>query len=293
MLKHIGRCGQKWRKVLSRMTEQILHIEGIDVHVLIEGNASLPTIVMLHGFSGSVDTWSEVTQSLKGKFHIVRIDLIGHGKTSAPEDVKRYRMAQQIAHLEKIFEQLNLEAFTLVGYSMGGRIALSYAIEYPERVSSLILESASPGLATEEERVQRQLSDKKLAERIVRDGLESFVNFWEEIPLFDSQKDLPLARRQKVRNERLNQQEIGLANSLLGIGTGSQPSYWREIEKMALPVLLITGEYDEKFIKISREMKRFFPNVQELIVNHVGHAIHVEKPVLFATMIEKHILEVN
>lgn len=268
-----------------------MSIRGLDVHVVIEGEASLPTIVFLHGFSGSVQTWSEVTPYLQDQFRVVCIDLIGHGKTTAPTDSKRYRMDEQTADLELVFEQLNLKSFTLVGYSMGGRIALAYTSDYPKRVKSLIVESASPGLANEEDRITRRKSDEKLAAKIVDEGIESFVNFWEEIPLFDSQKRLPQKRRNQVRKERMCQQERGLANSLRGIGTGSQPSYWEKLQRITIPVLLVTGEFDKKFIGISQEMKRFLLNGQELTVNDAGHAIHVEKPTLFATMIKKYLLQ--
>lgn len=267
----------------------MMHIRGIDVHVCTEGNEALPTIIFLHGFSGSGQTWREVTNYLKGEFQVVSIDLIGHGKSSVPVDFKRYQMVEQLADLEMIFKQLKLDNFTLVGYSMGGRVALAYASEYPARVKSLILESASPGLATEDEREARRKSDELLADRIMREGITSFVNFWENIDLFDSQKDLSKERRERVRNERLSQREQGLSNSLLGIGTGSQPSYWRRIEEISMPVYLITGEYDKKFIGISQEMKKSIPNVHELTVENAGHAIHVEKPLLFATMIREYI----
>lgn len=275
------------------MIEKVIAIREIDVYVSIEGDNSLPAIVFLHGFSGSTQTWSEVTFNLQNQFHVVCIDLIGHGNTTAPADYKRYRMEEQTADLESIFEQLNLKSFTLVGYSMGGRVALAYTSDYPKRVSSLILESASPGLASLEDRSNRKKSDEKLAAKIVNEGIESFVTFWEDIPLFDSQKRLSQERRSKVRDERMNQQESGLANSLLGIGTGSQPSYWGKLQTITIPVLLITGGFDKKFIRISQEMKQFIPKVQELTVNDAGHAIHVEKPTLFATMIKEYLLKGN
>ncbi|MBO1914528.1 alpha/beta fold hydrolase, partial [Microvirga sp. 3-52] len=106
-----------------------------------------------------------------------------------------------------------------VGYSMGGRIALSYTINHPKRVASLILESSTPGLETERERIERMNKDKILAQKICSEGILSFVEFWEGIPLFDTQKKLSTEQQQKIRTERLSQNAVGLANSLLGIGT--------------------------------------------------------------------------
>lgn len=275
------------------MSEQSISVRGIDIHVEIHGATHLPTIVLLHGFTGSTATWHKVSKQLEGVARTVAIDLTGHGKTSAPLEKTRYSMEQQVKDLEYLFEYLGLESFVLLGYSMGGRIALAYTVLYPSRVSSLILESASPGLRLEEDRAVRRKADQRLAEKLMTDGLSAFIDYWEDIALFQSQKRLAHDVRQSIRQERLRQRAIGLSNSLRGIGTGSQPSYWSSLTKVRVPVMLITGELDSKFIDISREMQVHFPNVRHETIPHAGHAIHVEKPDVFATMIEKHILHVK
>ena len=175
---------------------------------------------------------------------------------------------------------------------MGGRIALSYTIKLPERVTSLILESSTPGLKAEIERSERMNKDKLLAEKISSEGIQSFVEFWESIPLFHSQKKLSAEKRQEIRRERLSQNEVGLASSLLGIGTGSQPSNWHRLKDINASVLLITGGIDKKFVKIAQEMKKLLYYSNHCVVKDAGHAIHVEKPTLFATMIEEHVQEI-
>lgn len=272
------------------MREQFIPIRGIDIHVAIHGEEYLPTVVLLHGFTGSTATWNEVSKRLTGVVRTVAIDLTGHGKTTAPVEPDRYEMDQQVKDLEALFDYLGLRSFVLVGYSMGGRIALAYTILYPNRVSSLILESASPGLRLENERMERRQADHQLAEKLEKDGLPAFVGFWENIPLFHTQKRLSATVRQTIRQERLGQRASGLANSLRGIGTGSQPSYWPGLSSIQIPVQLLTGELDTKFINISREMENHLPNVRHETIPNAGHAIHVEKPYVFATMIEKHIL---
>ena len=275
------------------MNENTIRVRGIDYYVETAGSEDLPTIVFLHGFTGSTATWQEVTKMLKGKYRTVAIDLTGHGKTSIPRDVNRYSMDEQVEDLEELFNALSFQQFKLVGYSMGGRVALAYTIRYPKRVTSLILESSSPGLKTENERMERQAADGRLADRIVSEGLRAFIDFWGNIPLFSSQKKLLAEKQLAVKNERLSQSETGLANSLRGIGTGSQASYWDRLHTVNLPVLLITGELDTKFVNISREMQSYFPNVRHETIDHTGHAIHVEKPDTFATMIEEHISELK
>lgn len=275
------------------MIEKKLPIRNESIYVQIIGESHLPTIVFLHGFTGTSATWSEVMAHLKGRFRLVAIDLTGHGKTSIPRDERRYTIDEQLKDLETIFQVLNLTDFTLVGYSMGGRIALAYTVNYPSRVKTLILESSSPGLKTQEERAIRKSADEKLARKIQTEGMQKFVDFWENIPLFDSQKRMTTEKQEMVREERLQQNEVGLANSLRGIGTGSQPSYWENLKGITIPVHLITGEIDQKFVDISQEMKAVLPNATAQTVKNVGHAIHVEKPVVFATMVVEHILSVN
>lgn len=271
------------------MIENILYVRGQKFHVKITGNDSLPVIVFLHGFTGSTETWTSVIDLLGEEFKCIAIDLTGHGKTTVPKDYNRYSMEEQITDLEYVFDQLKLAKFTLVGYSMGGRVALAYTLRYTKRVSSLILESASPGLIEESERIERKKADAKLSTKIMQNGIQEFVDFWEEIALFNSQKKLSADIKNAVREERLSQSKIGLANSLLGIGTGSQTSYWHQLSKIDLPVLLITGEIDKKFVQISEEMLKFLPFAEHRIQKAIGHAIHVENPVLFATMVREHI----
>lgn len=275
------------------MNEKTICIRGINMHVEIEGEENLPSVVFLHGFTGSTASWREITKLLKGNYQTIAVDLTGHGKSTIPEDIDRYSMDEQVVDLETLFTELSLDQFILVGYSMGGRVALAYTTHYSRRVSSLILESSSPGLKTKVEREERQAADRRLAERILTDGLPAFIDFWGNIPLFASQKTLSEEKQLAVKHERLSQSEIGLANSLRGIGTGSQASYWDSLGTVNLLVLLITGELDTKFVNISREMQRNFPNVRHETIEQVGHAIHVEKPATFATMIEEHISELK
>ena len=274
------------------MNEKLIEVRGQKIYVTSNGCNTLPVIVFLHGFTGSSATWTAIVEPLKDKFKTVTIDLTGHGKTMAPTNPNRYSMDEQIADLEALFSELNLKSFTLVGYSMGGRIALAYANKYPTKVLLLILESASPGIKTESERIERRKTDEMLAERIVKDGIPSFVEFWESIPLFNSQKKLTAKIQNAVREERMSQSATGLANSLMGIGTGSQPSYWNELHTIKLPILLITGEIDKKFVEIAQEMKKAFPSANHKTIKDSGHALHVENSTLFATMIEEQVMKV-
>ncbi|PYF01951.1 2-succinyl-6-hydroxy-2,4-cyclohexadiene-1-carboxylate synthase [Ureibacillus chungkukjangi] len=262
-----------------------LKVRGVTVNIRIWNEHLEQTIVMLHGFTGSVSTWNTVAQSLSD-YRVVAIDLVGHGQTDSPKDIAAYTMDEQLLQLNEIFQQLKLHHFILLGYSMGGRVALAYATAFPREISHLLLESASPGLKSAQERAIRRSSDEGLAAIIEANGLEAFVDKWENIPLFATQKKLSLNAQQAIREERLSQSEIGLANSLRGMGTGAQSSLWSRLEELKMPVTLITGELDEKFCKIAEEMQALLQNAQNVTVKQAGHAIHVENPEQFATIVK-------
>lgn len=246
-----------------------------------------PPLLLLHGFTGSVKTWSKLADDLTTSFTLIMIDLPGHGGTIVKEP---FSMESTCADIAYILEYMKLEKVHILGYSMGGRTALSFSMLYQEKVNCLLLESASPGLQTNEERKKRREKDKKLAEKIESEGIESFVDFWESIQMFQSQTKLPNKIRLEIQQERLNQSPIGLAESLRGMGTGSQPSWWQEMSNLDHPTLLITGGLDEKFFQIACMMEQTLLNATHITVKNTGHAIHVEEPRIFGKIVSDFIL---
>ncbi len=209
---------------------------------------------------------------------VITVDLPGHGQSESPTDLDSYRMGFVAAELIALMNSLDLPTFDMLGYSMGGRLALYMAVHYPEKIKKLVLESASPGLKTAEERKARTAADNALAERIEREGIESFVDFWESISLWESQKSLAASAKTNLRQIRLSNNRAGLANSLRGMGTGQQPSLWPQLESLQIPTLLITGELDSKFCAIAAEMDQLMPNSQHQTIPQAGHTVHLEKP---------------
>ena len=157
-------------------------INGISYHVEQEGEGF--PLVMLHGFTGDCRTWQPFYTQWSKKYKLIAIDIVGHGKTDSPGSIERYDMLSVCHDLKKILDQLEIKKADVLGYSMGGRLALSFTIQYPESVRNLILESSSPGLATEEERKNRRIYDEKLASFIQENGIEKFVEYWEKHSAF-------------------------------------------------------------------------------------------------------------
>jgi 2-succinyl-6-hydroxy-2,4-cyclohexadiene-1-carboxylate synthase len=260
-----------------------IHIKGIDYHVETSGDGF--PVVLLHGFTGDTSTWSICEELLKKSSKVIKIDLVGHGKSTSPESIERYEMKSVVEDLCHIFQYLNIGQVDLVGYSMGGRLALAFAIMHPTYVRKLVLESASPGLLTEEERKRRREQDQQLANEISEKGMEWFTEYWENIPLFESQKKLPSPIRKRIKEQRKQNSIKGLANSLIGMGTGSQPSYWDNLTDYSGEVLLLTGSMDIKFVSIAEKMLIKLKNSRWINIDGCGHAIHVEQPEKFGTIV--------
>lgn len=242
--------------------------------------------LMLHGFTGTKATFSAITDYLATET-IICLDLLGHGETACPVVKNRYSMEEQILDLALFLEELNISKVMLLGYSMGGRVALGFAEGYPSKVEKLILESSSPGLKTKSEQNKREEHDFKLAESILENGLVKFVDNWENLPLFATQKQLSADSQSRIRNERLAQNRIGLATSLQQLGTGSQPSYWSSLAMIKLPVYLFVGELDLKFKQIANQMAQELPACDIIEFAKAGHAPHIEQPLLFAEYLKK------
>jgi len=244
-------------------------------------------LLLLHGFTGSTKTWVPYMERLSKNFQVIAVDLPGHGNTKVKTP---FSMKTVCEHIFKVMNKLGYETFHLLGYSMGGRTALSFTMYFPDCVEKLILESASPGLERDEERKERREKDEALCQMIEEKGLEAFVHYWENIPLFQSQKRLPVEEQQRIRQGRLNQSAEGLIQSLRYMGTGTQPSWWNDLATCKQQTLLIAGALDEKYIKINKKMEKLMPNASLSIVEQTGHAPHVEDVEKFGKIVEDFLL---
>ncbi|KMJ57711.1 esterase [Bacillus sp. LL01] len=265
-----------------------MKINGVSYHVEIIGGGE-HHVLMLHGFTGKGANFKDMLADFPHSdcYTFILIDQLGHGKSESPMQSKRYSMENTTADLKAILDHLGISRVSLYGYSMGGRLALSFATSHPSMVRKLVLESASPGLATKEERLKRKQADEKLADRIQNEGLEAFVEFWTNIPLFQSQKKLPESKQAEVHEQRMGNNVVGLANSLRGVGTGVQPSYWEHLRLIEFAVLIAAGEWDEKFVLIAQEMENRIEKSHFIKISEAGHAIHVEQPRKFGKIVSE------
>jgi 2-succinyl-6-hydroxy-2,4-cyclohexadiene-1-carboxylate synthase len=238
--------------------------------------------VLLHGFTGASTSWQFMAAALAERAQPIAIDIVGHGRSDSPPEVDRYRMRPAVDDLVAALVSTGHDSGAVwLGYSLGARVALQVAVHRPEAVTALILESGSPGLAGPDERAARVASDEALADRIEREGLEAFVDYWQSIPLWDSQQRLPAEVHAALRRQRLANDPVGLANSLRGMGTGAQDPLHDRLAAVAVPTLLVTGALDLKFTQIAAEMAVAMPRAETCVIPEAGHAAHLEQPAAF------------
>jgi len=256
---------------------------GLCLHVATSGDG--PPLVLLHGFTGSTQTWASL-RSLAEKTHtVIAVDLPGHGNSSAPNDPRCYSLTRFAENLSQILDEFSIDRTALLGYSMGGRAALRFALAHGDRVSGLILESMSPGIPDPATRAARARADNALADAIESDGIEAFVNRWERLPIWDTQKNLPEEVRARLREQRLDNRQEGLANSLRGAGAGQDEPVHDRLREIDAPTLLMAGELDSKYVEIAESLQKAIPNARLRVIEEAGHAPHFERPDAFASAV--------
>lgn len=256
----------------------------------ISGNG--PGLLLLHGFTGSAAEWAQLTPQLTPLRQVLAVDLIGHGRSLAPADLARYTLERCTADVLELLDHLGLAQIDLLGYSMGGRVALQFAATHPARVRRMVLISGSPGLADPAERAARVASDEALADQLEAQGLDWFVDYWATLPLFASQATtLSAEERAALRERRRQGSALGYAHSLRGMGAGRMTSRWADLPKLGMPTLVISGEYDAKYVALGSQTAALLPNARHVIVAGAGHAVHLEQPQACADLVVRFMLE--
>ena len=229
----------------------------------------------------------EIIPNLNKKFSYVAVDITGHGQSDAPNELVLYKAPSLIVQLNDVFRHFAKKKFILMGYSMGGRAALSYAAEYPDNLLGLVLESTSAGIADEKLREERVKSDEKIMKLIEEKSLEEFVEYWMNQDLFASLRNLPEKKLAKIQNSKfkslsrtsfgIKSQKVGLINSLKGFGTGVMPPLHGKLHLIKCSTLLVTGGLDIKFTQINSELVKSFPSAKHVVIKNAGHNVHFEK----------------
>ena len=222
-------------------------------------------VVLVHGFTQTRRCWHPFDGLLAASFECRSLDAPGHGDAAA----LALDVPSAAAHLARRGGD-----GVYLGYSMGGRLCLRLALDYPTRVRGLVLISASPGIVDAAERRARVLRDEALADRIQQIGVAAFVDEWLAQPMF---AHLPPANAH--RDERLRNTAAGLASSLRLAGTGVQEPLWDRLAELAMPVLVIAGSLDETYLAVGRQMVAAIgTNATFAEITAAGHSAQLEAP---------------
>ncbi len=252
------------------------------------GKLDKPLILFLHGFMGNIEEFDEAIKLLSDDFSYLKIDLPGHGKTQLLGRDEYYTMANTAYALINLLDELKITKCFLIGYSMGGRLALYLALHFPERFFKVVLESASPGLPTEAEQLERIKFDTQIGSKLTRSleksDFAAFLSNWYNQPIFGYIKNRP--EYDRMIKIRLQNNPLELDKSLRFMGTGCQPSLWDKLEDNKIPILLLVGEYDQKFITINTNMSKICKFSQLKIISNAGHNIHFENTLEFVENIK-------
>ncbi len=262
-------------------------LDGDDVHLNYVVIGDGVPVTLLHGFTLSGRSWQEVITKMPDGWRWVVPDLRGHGATRIQPGAP-CTMDACTADLEMLWDHLGIERTHLVGYSMGGRLALHVAARRPKRVLSLLTIGAHAGLE-EEAREGRRQGDEALAQRIEKDGLEDFVDYWSSLPLFAGLERRGPSVTAQLRAERMSNHVAGLAESLRGMGAGSMEPVWEQLPYVQCPCTFVAGQLDHGYVASARRLASTVVNGRVEVVLRAGHAVHLERPDAFARLLTAHL----
>lgn len=237
---------------------------------------------IIHGFHGFLGASSdfELLNRVFSRTSLIGHDLVGHG-THIENSLAGFYTDAQVRFWRNNLPNKSI----LLGYSMGGRLALQLACQYPDFLKGLILVGASPGLEDPDEQKNRQRWDRKMAGELSA-GMKYFLGLWNELSIISSQRNIERAHHEKMQKTRLFQDPYQLQRSLMLFGTGTMPSCWHLLGKLRLPVLLIAGEHDLKYCNIAKKMDVILAHSKMRIISDAGHCCHLEQPRQTAQIIE-------
>jgi 2-succinyl-6-hydroxy-2,4-cyclohexadiene-1-carboxylate synthase len=246
-----------------------------------EARGTGPGVLLLHGFTGTGRNLATSLHTLETDYSLLAFDCLGHGRSSAPGDPAAYAFERCAVDPVSVLDAYEQETVHVLGYGMGARLALGFAVRAPERVAGLVL--VAPELAPEDpaERKVRRERDHAMAQAIESQGLSSFVDAWLAQPELATQKQVGAGHWKEARRERLEHTPLGLAHALRALGPTCELFPREELAGIRAPSLLIAGEFDQQSLDSARWLSRVLPRCEVYEIAAAGRAVHLEQSEVF------------
>ncbi|WP_409306423.1 2-succinyl-6-hydroxy-2,4-cyclohexadiene-1-carboxylate synthase [Pectobacterium sp. B1J-3] len=233
-----------------------------------------PWLICLHGLLGSAEDWQPILPYCD-QLPLLLIDLPGHG---ASQDVNAVGFAQVSQQLTLTLAQQGIDRYWLLGYSLGGRIAMYHAcFGQHHGMQGLLVEGGNPGLEDVRQREARLLHDARWAQRFRHEVIEAVLNDWYQQTVF---ADLDASQRQKLIARRCHNQGAAVAAMLEATSLGHQPCLVDKLRQLTIPFGYLCGERDAKFQALA--MQYALPLLR---VTQAGHNAHQANPAEYAARI--------
>lgn len=245
-----------------------------------------PALVLLHGFTGSGQGMTEIARSFERDYETLALDLPGHGQSTGLVRPDADGFDECVDDLVATLETAGHRQAHWLGYSMGARLALGCAVRHPGSVASLVLLGGRAGIADPIERAARRREDAVLAARIEAVDVETFVDEWLAQPIFASLRRRGAQFLAEHRRQRLGNSARGLADSLRRLGPGAQPPLFDALPRVDVPVLLVAGALDPKFVALAHDLAGRLPQAEICEIADAGHAAHLEQPEAFVLAVQ-------
>lgn len=257
-----------------RSASDMMDVEGARLHVRADGPADAPAIIMIHGFGSSLHTWEDWAAALSGQYRVVRFDLPGSG-LSPPDPTGRYDDARAFELLLGLMDRLEIGEAAIIGNSVGGRIAWSFASEFPDRVSRLVLVApdgfASVGFEYDEAPKIGTVTHAMravLPRFLVKMNLDQSYSDPTRLEPHVVARYYDLLRAPGARLALIHRMEQTILTDPLP-----------RLRALQAPVLLLWGE-DDRLIPVSnaQDYLGVLPDAQLIVLQHVGHLPQEEAP---------------
>ena len=250
-------------------------------------------LVLLHGFTGALASYDAVLAKLR-TYRSERTFtpyLLGYGSSWAfsPVEPAAPDFAREVDALAEQLRGFGIgpdNPCTVVGYSLGARLALGLLVARRTWFNDAVLVGVNPGLADAGARTTRRSEDEARAVKLETRGLAAFLSAWQAMPLFESQRALPSAVLDAQHQLRQTHTAAGLAYSLRHTGLGVMPDYVPRLVEIRARLHLVVGEHDAKFRLIAEQMRRVVPKAELAVVPGVGHNVPLEAPTALAALLD-------